>query len=85
MHTIPNLIFPSKWALCLRFLLIYYSLAFKGQHMAAEANFASTTKHNLFTKKGNSCLFSRPLLFMTLPSGNKNVNENNNKPRHFCD
>ena len=66
-------------------LLIYYSSTFKEQHMAREVISASTTKYNLFTKKGNSCLFSRSLLFMTLPSENKNVIENDNKPMDFCD
>lgn len=52
-HAIPNLIFPSKWALYLRclLLLIYYSLAFKGQHMAAEVIFASTTKQSLHKER----------------------------------
>lgn len=53
--------------------------------MAAEVISASTTTHNLFTKKGNGCLFSRSLLIRTLLSENKNVIENNNKPMHFCD
>lgn len=78
---------PSRHWIWARYflLLICYSFAFKGQHMAAEAISASTTKHNLCTKKGNGCLLSRSLLFMMLSSENKNVIENNNKPVHFCD
>lgn len=52
--------------------------------MAAEVISASTTKHNLFTKKGNGCLFSRSLIFRWQRHEQKNVIENN-KPTHFCD
>lgn len=47
------------------------------------AEIISAVQHNhLLTKKGNGCLFSRSLLFRTLPS--KSITENSNELIHFC-